>query len=206
MSKIVVRENGITTKTPDNILLGAGTVYSDLEFVSGSWMGNILGATSGGNKLSIVPEYSDMEIDGTSVAVEGLTNVKVGETASIETNLVELTPELIARAVVAGISVDEDVPGWTKVSTKPNIETGDYYDKFGFVGRKSDGSQIVIIFGRALCTGGMTLETKNKEKSTFPVTFQCVAPLSDEGVDYSVLPIEIWTKDPEILDDSGNKG
>ena len=41
-----------------------------------------MGATSGGSKLSIIPEVTKIEVDGALVAAKGLT-VKTGETANI---------------------------------------------------------------------------------------------------------------------------
>jgi hypothetical protein len=208
MTKIGITDHGITETTPDNILLGAGAVYKNFAYnTTGTrWEGDILGATSGGNKLAIVPEMIDLELDGASVPVEGISRVKSGETATLEVNLVELTPELISKSIVGkavtaadatvGVVTADIIAGFDLTVTKPLVEAGDYYDNIAFVGKKTDGSPIIIIFPRALCTGGLTLEAKNKDKASFPVKFECVAPLTNDGKTYSKLPLKIYTKTP----------
>ena len=50
-------------RQPKNIMLGAGTLYKNFEYSteSSKWTGTILGATSGGTKLAITPEITDIE-------------------------------------------------------------------------------------------------------------------------------------------------
>ena len=54
--------SGVTENTPKSIMLGAGTLYKNLKFTAGasggqgSWGGTVIGATSGGTKLTITPE------------------------------------------------------------------------------------------------------------------------------------------------------
>ena len=54
----------------------------------------MVGATSGGSKFEIIPEVTQVEVDGALVAVAEL-DVKTGETASMEINFAELTPDII---------------------------------------------------------------------------------------------------------------
>lgn len=188
--------SGVTEKTPQNIMLGAGTLYRDLMFTgtgeSGKWEGTIIGATSGGSKLSIVPELFDAEVDGVKVKAKGLT-FKVGETASIETNMVEFTEEWV-KSVVIGKSGTSDDPRFNLTESKPQITEGDYIKNFGFVGFLTTGDPIVIVFDNALCTSGLEAEGKNKENSVFPATFECYANLTDGATD--TLPYHIYTVKP----------
>ena len=50
--------NGVSANTPKNILFGAGTIHKGLKYEGDKWNfdASIIGATSGGSKLSIVPE------------------------------------------------------------------------------------------------------------------------------------------------------
>ena len=57
-------KHGVTTETPKNILLGAGTYHKGLKFEGGAWKGTCIGATSDGGKVSIAGEYLDLEVDG----------------------------------------------------------------------------------------------------------------------------------------------
>ena len=74
------KSSGITADTPKNIMLGAGTIHKGLTFATGSgstgswnFEESLICATSGGSKLSIVPEFTDIEVDGALVKVKGLT-------------------------------------------------------------------------------------------------------------------------------------
>ena len=141
-----LKSSGITSNTPENIMLGAGTIHkglqntgatyaltTDTDIVSGktyytrsgtspnftyeavaspvkaslstyyemtssgwNFEESLICATSGGTKVSITPELYDVPVDGALVKVMGLT-VKVGETAKVETNLVELSDRKSTR-------------------------------------------------------------------------------------------------------------
>lgn len=184
-----IKSSGITESTPKNIMLHACTIHKGLTLTGGKWNfdESLIGATSGGTKLSIVPELLDIPVDGALVKVKDLI-VKIGETAKIETNMVELTPEWMKRTMVAkvGTSTHE---GYEVLESKPQLEAEDYIENFGIIGRKADGSPVVIIFDYALCTSGLEYEGKNKENSVFPATFECCAPLSSEA---NKLPYHIY--------------
>lgn len=184
-----LKSSGITSKTPENIMLGAGTIHKGLTYSEGKWNfeASLIGATSGGTKLTITPEIKDIEVDGALVKVKGLT-VKTGETASIETNLVELTPELMKMCVV-GKDGTSSYTDYDVLESKRQIEEGDYIENFGYIGHKLDGTPIIIVFDYALCTSGLELEGKNKENGVFKATFECYAPLSSEA---DILPYHIY--------------
>ena len=96
-----LKKSGITESTPKSLLLGAGTIYKNLtwDVVSSLWKGTIFGATSGGNKFSLVPNIVNIEIDGAVVDTKGLVQ-KQGETCSLEINLVEVTPASLKMAMI----------------------------------------------------------------------------------------------------------
>ena len=88
---MVIKTHGVTESTPKSVMLGAVIVVRGLEFVSNAWKyEKILGATSGGNKVTIEQELQDLELDGVLVKTKGAV-VKVGEKATLETNLAEVT-------------------------------------------------------------------------------------------------------------------
>lgn len=181
--------SGVTGNTPKNIMLGAGTLYKNFIFSETQWSGDIIGATSGGSKLSIVPEILDIEVDGVKVKAKGLTH-KIGETATIETNMVELTKDWIKATVIGaeGTSVDDR---FDVIESKPHIEESDYIQNLAYVGFMTDGTPIIIVFDYALCVSGLEAEGKNKENSVFPATFECYADLAEGLTD--TLPYHIYT-------------
>ena len=62
---MTIGKHGITTETPKNILLGAGTFHKNFAWNSSEkkWEGTCIGSTSGGGKVSISGEYLDLDID-----------------------------------------------------------------------------------------------------------------------------------------------
>lgn len=177
-----LKSSGITDKTPKNIMLGAGTIHKGLTLTDGTWNfeESLIGATSGGAKASIVPEVTDIEVDGALVAVKGL-RVKTGEKATIEVNFVEMTPDILKMVTIGEVAVSDEYEGYTEIRSKARIEEGDYIEKFAYVGKKTDGTPIIIIFDQCICTSGLEVEGKNKEAGVFAGTFECVADISPEA-------------------------
>ena len=191
-----LKSSGITGKTPENIMLGAGTIHKGLTLESGKWNfeESLIGATSGGAKASIIPEVTDIEVDGALVPVKGL-RVKTGEKASITVNFVEMTPEILKMATIGNVAVSEKYEGYSEISSKARIEEGDYIQNFAYVGKKTNGTPIIIIFDQCICTSGLETEGKNKEASVFAGVFECVADVSPEA---DTLPWHILYPTPTV--------
>ncbi len=187
-------KDGITTSTPKNIMFGAGTIHKGLKFTAdseggGSWnfAESLLCATGDGNTLTIEPEITEIEVDGAWVKVSDL-QVKTGETATLEITPVEITPEVIKMGLIAE-EVESEATGFTRLDSKEIISEGDYVENLGYVGTRIDGTPIIVIFERALCTSGMELGGSDKEASKPSMTFECVASL--EG-NHRILPYHIY--------------
>lgn len=177
-----LKSSGITEKTPKNIMLGAGTIHKGFKLTEGgkwNFTESLIGATSGGSKVSIQPESKDIEVDGALVAVKGL-RVKTGEKASAEVNFVEMTPDLLAMTTIGQVKEVSEWEGYSEITSKARIEEGDYIENFAYVGKKTDGTPIIVIFDWCICTSGLEVEGKNKEAGTFKGTFECVADVSPE--------------------------
>ena len=190
-------KNGITADTPKNILFGAGTVHKNLKYTEGSgwnFAESIMGATNGGSKFSIVPEFYDVPLDGANVVVKGLKK-KIGETATMEINFAELTEEIIKTAAVGVDGTSEDEL-YNLIEAKADIEEGDYFDNIAFVGKTLDNRNIIAILPNALCTSGMEQEGKNKEGAVGKYTFTCHADLTAEN--FEKLPWKIYYPKPTV--------
>ena len=176
------KSSGVTAKTPGNIPFGAGTIHRGLKFdtTTNKWnfAESLAGATSGGSKFEIVPELVQVEVDG--------------ETAQMEVNFVELTPDII-KASVIGQTANSDIGGYSLITSKSQIEKGDYWDNIAFVGKTLTGTPIIVILENALCTSGLSLEGKNKEAGVGKYTFRCSQDI--EG-DLTVLPYKIYYPTP----------
>ena len=184
------KSSGITTNTPKTVMLGAGTIHKDLTFEGSAWNfeESLICATSGGSKLSIVPEFYDVPVDGALVKVKGLT-VKVGETATLEINPIELTPDILKMAVIGDEGTATAATGYSEIKSRAIINEGDYVKNLGYVGKTIEGKPIIIVFDNALCTSGLELEGKNKEAAVPKFTFECFAELSPEA---DTLPWHIY--------------
>jgi hypothetical protein len=193
----IIGKHGISTTTPENILLGAGTYHRNLKFADGKWTGDILGATNGGGKISITGEFIDIEVDGALVKVKGMA-VKQGGTVTAEVNFAELSIPVMQMATLFKTG-ESDVDGYTMLQDKAAIEEGDYVENFGFVGQTlNDKKTIIFIMENALCTSGMEIETKNKEQAVVKLTMEAYANLED-GSTFDTLPVKIYYPNDPVI-------
>ncbi len=160
--------------------------------------GDKIGATKDGTKVTITPEYTDIEVDGVLVKMEGLTH-KTGEKATIEAVVVDMNLHNLSTALNGTIkyTTAEEITGSSSVSfvkTKSDIAEGDYITNLALAARRlDDGKLTVIVFKKALCTSGLELDMKNKEVSGSKYTFEAFADISDTNAD--TLPIVVLTED-----------
>lgn len=183
------KTHGVTENTPKNIMLGAGIVVKGLAYATNAWSYDaILGATSGGNSLTIENELKDLEIDGVWVKTKELT-AKTGETAKLETNLAEVTKDNL-KMLVAGAD-GTGVTGFDEIVSKVQLSEGDYIENLGFIGHTMAGDPIIVKFDWALCTSGLNFEGKNKDQTVLKATFECYADLT--ATDLRKLPYHIFT-------------
>lgn len=187
----VFGKHGVSETTPQNILLGAGTWHRNLTFADGKWSGDVLGATNGGGKISIVGEFIPVEVDGMLVKTKGMV-VKQGGTVTAEVNFAELSTTVMQMATLFE-DAESDAEGFTMLKDKAAIEEGDYIENFGFVGYTlNNKKQIIFVMENALCTSGMEIETKPKEQAVIKLTMEAYA--NNEG-DLDTLPVKIYYPD-----------
>lgn len=171
-------------------VFSSGAVYYEKYTGYG---GDPIGATQGGTKVSIVPEYTDIEVDGILVKMEGLTR-KTGEKATMEAQVLDTLGDNIRLALNGTMSyLADDAAGGTRstvCTTKSHLDAGDYINNLALVAPlMTTGKYVKVIFKKALCTSGFEIETKNKEVTLNKYTFEACAELSNENVD--TLPVEI---------------
>lgn len=189
--------SGITTETPSRIPFGTGVYFSGVKYdekvapTAAEIKAALIGATQDGGTLTITPEFFAPELDGATVAVKEL-QVKVGETATMETSIAELTPETLAKFVIGAIGETTDKE--YDVITSDTLKAGHFYDGFGYYGKLLDGRPFIAMFKQALCTSGMSIEGKNKTNSVFKGTFNC---MSDIEYSTTKLPYAIFIRKAE---------
>ena len=187
-------KSGITTGTPYRIAVGAGVYFHGVAYdekvapTEDAIKAALVGATQEGGKLTITPEFFAPDVDGALVAIKEFKQ-KVGETAIMETSMIELTPDYVAKSVIGEINTSTD--GNYDVVTSSELRSGHFYEGFGYYGELLDGRPFICIFKNALCTSGFALESKNKENSKFTGTFEC-----HSDIDYGVtnLPYALFIR------------
>ena len=187
-------KSGITKGTPSKIQFGAGVYFQGVEYsetvapTEEAMLAGIVGATQEGGKLTITPEFFAPELDGALVAIMELQN-KVGETAIMETSMVEVSAGQIAKSVIGKVSESTDKN--YDVITSDILRSGHFYKGFGYYGELLDGRPFIVVFKNALCTSGFPLESKNKENGKFAGTFEC-----QSDIDYGTtkLPYAIFVR------------
>jgi hypothetical protein len=92
-----------------------------------------------------------------------------------------MTPDILKMVTIGEMAESDEYEGFTEIRAKARIEEGDYIEKFAYVGKKTDGTPIIIIFDQCICTSGFEVEGKNKEAGVFTGTFECVADVSPEA-------------------------
>lgn len=178
-------KSGITQGTPAKIKFGAGVFFTGVEYsenvapTEADIKSKVFGATTEGGKITITPEFYSPDVDGVTVAMKEL-KLKVSETATMETAIIEYPAERVAKAIIGEInnSTDSDYD----VITSSELRSGHFYDGFGYYGELLDGRPFIVLFKHALCTSGFALETKNKEASKFSGTYECMSDI-EYGVD-----------------------
>lgn len=192
----VTGKHGVTTDTPKKIMFGAGTIHKGLVYTAGtggsagSWNfdASIIGATSGGSKLSIVPEITNIEVDGVNVKAKDLAAL-TGGTASMEINFRELSKDIIKAATLGNDGTSADSSNYDLIESKDALASADFWTNVAFVGKTLNGKNIIAILENALCTSGFELEGKNKDGAVAKLTFECYA---DSSASLDKLPWKIY--------------
>ncbi|MBQ8982711.1 MAG: hypothetical protein IJ079_03905 [Lachnospiraceae bacterium] len=168
---------GVTTETPGKIQYGAGVYFTGITYSETAAPtpeeinAHLIGATQEGGTLTIAPEFYTPDLDGVQVNLIDVTQ-KVGEKATMETTMAELTPANIAHAVIGNVGETTD-ENYDIVTSSADLQPGHYYDGFGYCGKFMSGRPFIVVFKKALCTSGFSLNPKNKSASGFKGTFEC---------------------------------
>ena len=200
MGKTAVKRTGYTASTPKHYLINAGAIYKNLVWnptggkdSKGQWEGELLGATAGGNKVTVEVNYRVVEIDGVFTPAVG-QKILESQTAKIETNVKELTAENIRLSINGEIKEADgtDAPkGYKVISGKPKLENADYIENLGIVGTMSGTNDpIIVIIDNALCTSGLDFETKDNDEAVISMTFEAHA--DEDKIEDLSLPCRIY--------------
>lgn len=183
--------NGVSAKTPEQIPLGAGTIHKNLKYTEGSGWNtatSCVGATSGGNKWSVVPKLYYPLIDGVGVKVKETATV-IGEDAKMEINMIEMTKDMILASTL-GKEGDSEDSTLVMIESAGEVLESHFWENIAFVGKTLKGKKIIIIMENPLCSSGMENEGKNEESGVNKYTFECHASIEDANL--NKLPWKIY--------------
>jgi len=171
---------GLSTTTPDNLLLGAGAFYknwvvdTDTPATAAS---KLLGATDGGGSFSATPAVRQVSVDGAPGPVKGLEVID-GWTATLTANVKEVTAANLQLALARFDSAT--VTDGTKITTGHDLEDTDYATNIAWVGSVSGKTKpVVIILKNALSLNGISINFTDKNEAVVPLTITAHYDLAD---------------------------
>lgn len=194
------------TKIPETgfeeIQMNAGVLLDDFNPETGV-LGNIIGATTGGNNFTATPSYSDYgeDIDNCPKNVKELKILESWDIKSSGT-FVTVTNELAKFLVGAG---DFEEGNTTHIIPRKDIKDADFTDLW-WVGDYSkengeeDGGFCAIHMMNTLSTGGFQIQSSDKGKGNFSYEFTAHFSMKEQDL----VPYEIFIKSGGKKSDAEN--
>lgn len=176
---MTVATHGVSTNTPDRMLLDAGVVYQG--YTSLASPGTLLGATKGGAVLTIDRKFKDERPDGSKGPVKGFRRLESVE-VSLEVELLEITEANLLILLAGAAAADHVITG-------AEIDDNDYRTVALLVthsGFTPTTAPLEVVLTNALVEGPLTINAKPHENNTIKVKF--VAHYADTD-----LATEPWT-------------
>lgn len=141
---------GISAQTPQNFIIGPGAVYKGFQDLT--TLGTLLGATMGGNTVTVTPEWFDPRPDGAPGPIKGMRRL-IGATVTAKVNLLEMTKENLMLAL--GKAESEAYPSGTPTHDKIRPALGTLADSdyvaIAIVGNLGDEEEPVIFVLENCC-------------------------------------------------------
>ncbi len=190
-----LKKSGYTSATPQNYLIDAGAIYKNLVYNEGNgdWDGELLGATAGGNKVTITNEYRVVEVDGVFTIPVG-NDILTKSTGVMEINVKEITAEAIRMSINGAIrdaETSEAPDGYKIVEGKSRVESSDYLNNLALVGTRAGSDEpIIIIFDHAFCTSGFEAEFQDDSEAVIKMVLETRA--GEEEVTNRKLPAKVY--------------
>ena len=162
---MTVAKHGVSTDTPDRILIDAGAVYTGWTDVNTP--GTLLGATRGGNVFELARTIKRIDPDGARGPVKGFRRIEE-VVATLTVNLIEITKANLLIAIAGSAAPAQVVTG-------AEIDDGDYISKVAIVGTITgfDGTTkpIICVLENAMVDGPFTLGLNPKDEAVLVLKF-----------------------------------
>lgn len=179
----MARFTGLSTSTPDELLLDSG-VFLKGEYrtkaavLAAIGTANCLGATNGGGTFAAVPTVRQAQVDG------GVTNIKDLEViddwvVTMTANVKSQTVNNIKLALGAAIVDTTTDTGYTTITGGTEFADSDYTD-ITWAGKLNGHSNpVIIILHNAVSLNGFNLSVADKDEATVAITLTGHYDLSD---------------------------
>lgn len=193
--------NGLTQTTPQNFQLDAGvwltgvtwsgvsdeeTLRSAITTAMGTQT-NILGATSGGGSIEIVPDIRDLmeDVDGAVGMYKDCLAVNKID-CKVKTKIAEVKPGTMLMAI--GCAEEASLGAGKKITLRNHLLSNDYKEiVWAGTLNKTDGLMVVRV-KNAISTGGLNFEIEDKGKGKFDLELTPCIDLAEPDES----PIEIY--------------
>ena len=165
---------GITTKTPDNLLLDAGAYFKNYDISNDTpetAAAKLIGATQGGGSFTATATIRHIEVDGVPGPVKGLERVDRWDIV-MTANVKEVTADNMKMALgAASVNVATTPAGYQHIEGKMEIDDADYIDNITWIGRlKGTNKPVIIVIHNALSLNGLNLTTTDKNEAVIAMT------------------------------------
>lgn len=189
----------IPATTFSTLQLNAGILVKTFVTSTGT-IGDIIGATSGGISINLVPSFTDFgdDVDNCPKNTKELKKLTSWDNISMSGTFVTVNPAAVAMLLAAG---DVDSTDITKITPRNDLLSSDFQDIW-FVGDYSDkngatnGGFIAIHLKNALNQAGFALTTTDKNKGKFSFEFHAHYSISDpDSVPFEVF-VQAGTAEP----------
>ena len=199
----------IPTDTFQNIQMNAGIFVKTFVPATGV-IGDILGATTGGNNFTDTPSFKDFgeDIDNCPKNTKELKKLDSREVKSSGT-FVTVNPAQAKRLIA---TADIDGQDETHIVPRNDVKAEDYED-FWWIGDYSDvndGSNagfVAIHMKNVLSTGGFQLQSADKDKGKFAYGFTCHYSIQNpDSVPYEVYIKQGGENSSETTEETNGEG
>lgn len=193
--------NGLTQTTPQNFQLDAGVWLTGVEWGSVSdsdtlkeqittameTSTNIIGATSGGGNISIVPDVRDLmeDVDGAIGMYKDCLAINKIE-CKATTKITEVKEGALLLAL--GCADSAAFGSGKKISLRNYYKSEDFKEITWVASMNKSESYLVVRLRNAISTGGLNYEIEDKGKGKFDLE---ITPCNDLSKP-NELPIEIY--------------
>lgn len=191
----------IPTTTFSTLQLNAGILVKSFTTSTGT-IGDIIGATSGGISINLVPSFTDFgdDVDNCPKNTKELKKLTSWDNISMSGTFVTVNPEAVTMLLAAG---DVDSTDKTQITPRNDLLASDFQDIW-FVGDYSDkngvtnGGFIAIHLKNALNQAGFALTTTDKNKGKFSFEFHAHYSISNpDSVPFEVF-VQAGTAEPSL--------